>query len=653
MIRRFLRDERGNYITMTAILLVPLMGSLALAVDYAQISKQRQATLNALDAANIATARRLVEGATDAQAKSYAESFFKANLSGAVDSTDAVISITLPKNNTGGGTLLSCAGLKYKPFFFPAFTKLMGNTTGDPSKLDFRACSEVRLKNTMEVALVLDNSGSMDYLGTGSGQKRIDLLKAAAKQLVDTIAAQAAQMKQVDKPVQFGLVPFAASVNVGNGNASAAWMDKDGISPIHHENFDWSTMSSSYSSTKYAQKVGDVWYARGADWGTQKDQPLTRFALYNLMQHIISKTWVSNWQNVCISYRTNGTCRTWQMQDQGGYSYGYENVASWGGCVESRPYPYNVTDDPATTATPATMFVPMFGPDETDRTDSSYRPANNNWLTDRLGGSDDKARQQYMPKYFETGTDVSGRNYGMDEGPNVSCSTKAITPLTDVSTTPGLNSIKSAIDGMTPGGATNVPEGMAWGWRVVSGGAPFTEGRADSEKGNDKVVIVLTDGANTYYTPSSVIAQDYSGTNYLYGGNDNAGNKAIYSSYGYAGTPYQGGDTRLFKNTSVTKTDYSNSNYTKALNQQFDTLCANAKAKNLIVMTVSLDLDSSNTTEKAQMDALKACSSDSRFRKDPSDLSKPAKLYWNATGSNLADKFKEIADELSNLRIVG
>ena len=62
---------------------------------------------------------------------------------------------------------------------------------------------------------MLDNSGSMDELGSGSGEKRIDLLKTAAKQLVDTLATQAQQMKQVDKPVQFALVPFAASVNVG------------------------------------------------------------------------------------------------------------------------------------------------------------------------------------------------------------------------------------------------------------------------------------------------------------------------------------------------------------------------------------------------------------------------------------------------------
>jgi hypothetical protein len=34
-------------------------------------------------------------------------------------------------------------------------------------------------------------------------------------------------------------------------------------------------------------------------------------------------------------------------------------------------------------------------------------------------------------------------------------------------------------------------------------------------------------------------------------------------------------------------------------------------------------------------------------------LNKPAKLFWNTTGGNLAQTFKDIANELSNLRIVG
>ena len=88
------------------------------------------------------------------------------------------------------------------------------------------------------------------------------------------------------------------------------------------------------------------------------------------------------------------------------------------------------------------------------------------------------------------------------------------------------------------------------------------------------------------------------------------------------------------------------------MNEQMSTLCTNAKAANILVMTVSLDLSTSNSEENKAISALKACASDSRFRKDPADPSKPAKLFWNATGSNLAEKFKEIADELSNLRIV-
>ncbi|TIO99079.1 MAG: hypothetical protein E5X72_33625, partial [Mesorhizobium sp.] len=72
-------------------------------------------------------------------------------------------------------------------------------------------------------------------------------LKSAAKQLVDQLSGQAQLMKQISKPVQFSLVPFAASVNIGAANKDAAWMDRDGISPIQHENFDWTTMDQSHS----------------------------------------------------------------------------------------------------------------------------------------------------------------------------------------------------------------------------------------------------------------------------------------------------------------------------------------------------------------------------------------------------------------------
>lgn len=642
MFRKFAHDRRGNFAMMTALAMAPIMGVAALVVDYSQISRQRQMTLNALDAAGIATARYLTQGASDEDAKAYAQDFFEANL-GSVKPENTKLLITLPNQNTGGGTLKLEAELKYAPIFYPVFQKLRKEAVDEETKIDFRAQSEIRLKNTLEVALVLDNSGSMDYTSTGSFEKRLTILKKAAKELVKTIAAEGAQMKQIQKPVQFGVVPFAASVNVGPDNASASWMDTDGASPVHHENFDWSTMKAA-DPNKRVELSGGVYYKRGSGWGDEEGQKVTRFTLYDQMKRISGTS--SEWNYECTRYRNNGSCRTWGWVET--KTTTYDRFTSWAGCVEMRPYPLNINDDAPDSSNPKSLFVPMFAPDETDQTDSSWRPANNNWWDDFTSGSTSAAYDQaYMPKYF---TPYETGSMGINEGPNASCSTKPITPLTDVGKTEGLNKINAAIDDMDAGGATNVTEGLAWGWRVVSGRAPFTEGRPDSEKGNDKVVIVLTDGANTYYTPTSITAQSYSGTYYRSGGNDLAGNKSIYSNYGYVRN--RAGESRLFKGaTGVSEYNYSNSNYSAAMTSHMSAICENAKSDNIIVMTVALDLDSRDSTEKKQIDALKACSSDSRTRKDGNG--KPVKLFWNATGGDLDDAFKAIGDELSNLRIVG
>jgi Flp pilus assembly protein TadG len=599
MIRKFLRDRRGNYALMTVVAIVPIMGGLALAIDYTEMSRQRQETLNALDAAGIATARRIVEGVSETDAKAYAKNFFETNL-GSVDPANATLVTTLPQNNTGGGTLKLCAETTYKPFFFPTFLALIGGTQ---KNLTFSACSDIRLKNTLEVALVLDNSGSMNETGTGSGKKRIDLLKDASKQLVTTIAGQAALMKQVNKPVQFGLVPFSASVNVGPDNYyvdKATWLDLDGLSPFHHENFDWSKMPTAY---KVEQDSSGSFIKSGTSWSaTQKNQKVTRFTLFEEMKYY------KNGQKV--------------------------KYTSWQGCVEARPYPYDIDDTAASNSKPETLFVPMFAPDEAE----SWYSSNNYWNDVKPGN--DLEKQKYPGKYFDIGSDgyvASSGPAGIGQGPNFSCTTSPITPLTDVSTTDGQNTIKASIDAMTPTNNTNIPEGMAWGWRVVSSSPPFTEGRSETERGNDKVVIVVTDGANTYSA-----ASDFFG----------AQNRSTYAAYGYAGHWPSGYTTsRIFQGTSVSKTDYSRTNYTKAMDEQFAALCNNAKAAGIMVMTVSLDLRTTNAAENKAIEALKSCASESRFRKD--DSGKAVKLYWNTTGGNLTETFKDIASELSNLRIVG
>lgn len=615
MIRRFLSSRRGNFSIATAIGLIPVMGALALGVDYAELTRQRSAAHNALDAAGLATARLIIAGADEAEATQFAEAFFAANLRGG-DLSNVDLRVTMPSEETAGGTLKLAVRIKYEPYFLETFFSMMSDDQFVETIYYF-ADNQIRLKNTLEVALVLDNSGSMDFEGTGSGEKRIDLLKAAAIELVETIAEQGEDIAQVEKPVQFALVPFAASVNVGPDNKTAAWMDTQGRSPIHHENFNWSSMPSSLAVTLSNGK----YVKSGSGWGSQRYEDMTRFTLFDSLKRATGHEW--QW---------NGS---WQQVPT------YGSYTSWAGCVETRPHPHAYSDAAPSVSTPATLFVPMFAPDETDRRDNNNRSANGNWWRDISTSNSDSTRQGYMPKYFEPAPE--GKSFaGPYVGPNAMCSTKPITPLTDVTTEAGLQTITTAINAMQPLGATDVPEGVAWGWRTVSSGAPFTEGRPERERGNDKVVIILTDGENTYYTPGSL------------GYNDLATNRSIYSNKGYTGKTASGqSTTRLFLNTTVNKTSYSNSNYTAAMNQHMDTVCNAAKQAGVILMTVALDLSTANSGEKAAIEALTRCASNSRFRRDTVDPTKPAKLFWNAKGGDLSETFRSIADELSNLRFVG
>ena len=386
---------------------------------------------------------------------------------------------------------------------------------------------------------------------------------------------------------------------------------------MHHENFDWTSLNGG------ASNVGGIWY-------DQANNKLTRWWLYQQMQHIAS------WQDggteqQCRWRRRNGSCGAWRTVDLPDIPVTAQ-LTGWSGCVEARPHPYNGNDAVPTTAIPETLFVPSFAPDEPGNVDPyADWGASNSWWNDYTGSSSGATRQKNMQKYFEP-LDDSSPNLSGYFGPNRACTTTPITPLMDVTTAAGKTTVKNAIDAMAPTGYTNVPEGIAWGWRAVSSQAPFTEGRPEVQKGNDKAIIVLTDGMNTY--------EDLGST-------DPAGNKSKYAAYGFTGKGYNGGSVgRLFLGTSsnVGNYDYTYGNYSKALNEHMAAVCANAKAEKIIVFTVGLDLNPGS--DATMISALSACASESR-------LQKGKQLFWNAQGSDLDEVFRQIAEELSNLRVVG
>ncbi|MCK5495755.1 MAG: hypothetical protein KAI80_05040, partial [Hyphomicrobiaceae bacterium] len=107
------------------------------------------------------------------------------------------------------------------------------------------------------------------------------------------------------------------------------------------------------------------------------------------------------------------------------------NNVSWAGCVETRPTPNDVTDTPATGGD--TMFVPLFAPDEPNK--SGYK---NSYISDDKGncpsgtsrGSND-VRQRRTCKY--NGENASTSNVGATrKGPNHMCDSQALTTLTNI-----------------------------------------------------------------------------------------------------------------------------------------------------------------------------------------------------------------------------
>lgn len=624
LIDRFRRDESGNFGMIAAILIVPLLLVVMLAMDSANLMRTHNNVQMALDASALAVGKRFSTGAGTADMETYGRNIFNTNLT-ALTPDKVIFKLQFPDNANSNQQIEASANFQYKSLF-GNLSSVLSYGKEDWNKYFYTLKSYVKLKNTIEVALVLDNSGSMTEKGTGSSTERMTLLKQASIQLVETLAAQSSLIKNVEKPVQFSLVPFAGSVNVGPTNANAAWIDKDGLSAVHYENFTLPTASSpiTVASDKLIVLRDNKPYKQGKGWGTDDGKLITRLSLFDDLQ-----------------IYTNSSAKT------------TKSFASWKGCVESRPGELALNNSAPTTSKPDSLFVPMFGPDEYDDRVSGKTQirAHNNWWVDSSDVSGYLGKQKDLKKYFMPAPyDVANRSTE-NASPNYSCTTPPITPLTDVSTPDGVTKIKAAINAMTPGGATNVPEGLAWGWRTVSSSAPFAGGRPESERGNDKVVIVLTDGANTYYRYNTIRPENSSNASAV----DNASDISYYSAYGYTSVKTKGyTQPRIFHNTTQSSnTNETNSDYSKAMNTQFSKLCDNAKKGNIMIMTVALDLNANNADDKAQITALTNCSSDSRVRRDANDPSKPAKLFWNSKGGDLSETFRQIGDELSNLRIVG
>lgn len=144
---------------------------------------------------------------------------------------------------------------------------------------------------------------------------------------------------------------------------------------------------------------------------------------------------------------------------------------SWGGCVRARTEPYDGLDTAPDTASPATLFTPFLAPDDFN--------GFNNYITQGGGQTDAEKYKNYTASLQWGNT------------PNLLCPAAPIQELTNAPAT-----IKSAVSSMAAYGNTVIPEGLAWGWRVISPGQPFTTGVPYDQTDTIKAIIVMTDGEN-------------------------------------------------------------------------------------------------------------------------------------------------------------
>ena len=178
-----------------ALTVIPLCAVLGVAIDYLCASNLRSTLQAAADAAVLAAGAQGSDD--DATLEATVARFMDANLTASAKAALGSVRVTFSKPAT--------IRVEAQAVSKNSFLKLVGIDVTPVA-----VTSEAVMGNPLEVALVLDNTGSM------AGSKEAALRKAG-RELVDTVMVDQADVK-------VAVVPFSQYVNVGVGNGTAPWL---------------------------------------------------------------------------------------------------------------------------------------------------------------------------------------------------------------------------------------------------------------------------------------------------------------------------------------------------------------------------------------------------------------------------------------------
>jgi Flp pilus assembly protein TadG len=225
---KFCVSDKGNIAVLFAIAAVPILSFVGAAIDYTRANGARSSMQAALDSTALMVAKDLTDGnITTSQVDAKAQAYFTALYTNK-DAKSVTISATYTAS-TGKGSTIQVNG--------------SGNVTTDFMKvagfptIDFHTSSTSAWgANLLRVALVLDNTGSMNDFN------KIGALKTATKSLVTQLSG----LSKNDGDVYLSVVPFEIDVNVGTSNVNASWLRWDLWDPKNYPNssYPWNTYCS-------------------------------------------------------------------------------------------------------------------------------------------------------------------------------------------------------------------------------------------------------------------------------------------------------------------------------------------------------------------------------------------------------------------------
>ena len=626
-LRRFRTDGAGNVALMFGLAMVPMVGAVGVAVDYSRAATQRTQVQAALDSAALAGAQQL--GAGDKEVRDAVKAFLAVNMPSQHRNKDVDIQITDDRKRVS----VTMDG-KVDAQFVTMF---------GIKKMDISVTSEATLAiDNSEVVFALDTTGTM--------RNHMPALREGAKEALKILYRNA-----VDKQaLKVGLVPYVTAVNVGAHPAHMNWMDTNADSRFHGENFENVSIGDyrcdppppppSKKEEKEEKKEAKKDPAppsppsppsppppppppkkKSPDLGAlELEEPVRTAMLTNSLLDRVAG----------VADAVLDTLAITGAQAAGAWPYGRmdETTAKdcanglktpkqvnhfelfsamnvkWKGCVEARPGPYDVTDDPPARGAPDTLFVPYLWPDEHD----THPGVRNNYLVDKINWpswvkENDPLKQAWIWKYNNgPAPNIDDASF-ITRGPNASCP-DPIVPLTHKQA-----NVEGAVDKLRAYGAsgTNIAEGLAWAWRVISPGEPFAEGAPYDPKKNKKFIVLMTDGFN------EIVEQNVPEQVWW--------NKSDYTSFGYA-----------------SKARYGTSDpaaITRELDRRLAEVCRSVKAKEIQIFT--LLFDPVGYTQSSDVEnLLRNCAT-----------SKDRHVFKASSQSELVRAFQTIANEITKLRL--